>query len=111
MPSLQRELSEQSPTQDASLRQLAGEVMELLKKLVGVEDFTKVYAATQKIRAEKRETRKQQRAVKAVSDPEFAAKRKIKKNLAKQVTKKRRIDELRPSRKARKRNYQDVTAD
>ncbi|KAK3603374.1 hypothetical protein CHS0354_025985 [Potamilus streckersoni] len=111
MPSLQKELSEQSSTQDASLRQLAGEVMELLKKLVGVEDFTRVYAAAQKIRAEKRETRKQQRAVKAVSDPEFAAKRKIKKNLAKQATKKRRIDELRPSRKARKRKYEQVTAD
>lgn len=48
---------------DPTLRSLAGEVVELLKKTVGLEKFTEVYASTQKVRAERRDMRKQKKAI------------------------------------------------
>jgi len=43
----------------------------------------------------------------AVSNPEIAAKRKMKKNLSKIAAKKRKIEHLKPSKKTRKRKYQE----
>ena len=38
----------------------------------------------------------------AVANPELAAKRRLKKNLSKKEAKKRRIEELRPTKKSKK---------
>ncbi|KAH3726396.1 hypothetical protein DPMN_052258, partial [Dreissena polymorpha] len=107
VPPLQRELNDQAMMQDTSLRTLAGEVIDLLKKTVGVERFTTVYASTQKERADRRDKRKQHKAFQAVSNPEVAAKRKLKKNLAKIAAKKRKIHHLKPSKQAKKRKLQE----
>ncbi|XP_053397711.1 small subunit processome component 20 homolog [Mercenaria mercenaria] len=107
LPPLQRELNDQSMYQDASLRSLAQEVVDLLKKTVGVEKFTGSYASTQKVRAERKDERKRQRAVQAVANPELHAKRKLKKNLNKIEAKKRKIEHFKPSKKAKKRKYQE----
>ena len=48
---------------DESLKQLSQEVMALLKQTTGVEAFSAVYAAAQKARHEKKEKRKQKRAI------------------------------------------------
>ena len=45
----------------------------------------------------------------AVSDPEVAARKKIKKQLAKKEAKKRRMEERKPSKKAKKQKYQEFT--
>lgn len=45
----------------------------------------------------------------AVANPEIAAKRKLKKNLAKIEAKKRKVEHYKPSKKTRKRKYQDFT--
>ena len=45
----------------------------------------------------------------AVTDPEVAARKKIKKQLAKKEAKKRRLVELKPSKKAKKQRYQEFT--
>ncbi|KAK2159770.1 hypothetical protein NP493_1691g00022 [Ridgeia piscesae] len=66
--------------------------------IVGVETFTKTYATALRALTERRDIRKRQRATQAVADPELAARRKIKKNLAKKEAKKRRIEELRPTK-------------
>lgn len=104
---LQRETNDQSSYQDQNLRTLAIEVIEYLKKSAGLEKFTEVYSSTQKVRAERKDERQKNRAFQAVANPEFAAKRKIKKNLAKSVAKKRKVEQMKPSKKSRKRKYEE----
>lgn len=48
---------------DSTLKTLAQEVVEILKKIVGVEVFTKVYNEVQKSRAVRKGDRKRQRAL------------------------------------------------
>ncbi|WAR09427.1 UTP20-like protein [Mya arenaria] len=105
IPPLQREINDTSNIQDAALKSLANEVVELLKKTVGVETFTEVYANTQRVRAGRRDQRKSNKAIQAVANPEIAAKRKLKKNLAKIAAKKRKVEHLKPSKKTNKRKY------
>ncbi|KAL4233743.1 hypothetical protein ACF0H5_008423 [Mactra antiquata] len=112
LPPLQRELNDQSMYQDENLRTLAQEVVELLKKTVGVEKFTKVYSGTQKIRAERRDERKKQRAIQAVANPELAAKRKVRKNLGKIEAKKRKVEQHNViSKKAKKKRFEEFTVE
>ncbi len=47
---------------DAGLRQLAQEVLDVIKTTAGVATFTSYYAAVQKSLTEKKETRKKQKA-------------------------------------------------
>ena len=48
---------------DASLKSLAQEVLDLLKKVAGLEKFTEVYASTQKVRADRKGERKRKQAL------------------------------------------------
>ena len=54
---------DQAHISDASLKSLAQEVLDLLKKVAGVEKFTEVYAGTQKVRAERKGERKRKQAL------------------------------------------------
>ncbi|XP_061192168.1 small subunit processome component 20 homolog [Saccostrea echinata] len=107
MPALQRETNENNPNTDSSLKRLAQEVLDILKKILGVETYTQLFAKTHKEQFDRKETRKRKDAVEAVSNPQYAAKKKMKKNLAKREAKKRKIEEYRVSKKIKKRKIKD----
>ncbi|XP_039210035.1 small subunit processome component 20 homolog [Crotalus tigris] len=99
---LYRELSSTYAEQDPTLKNLSQEIIELLKKLVGLEDFSISFAFVQKQASQKRAKRKKQRALQAVANPEIAAKRKLKRHKNKTEAKKRKTEYLRPGYKAKK---------
>lgn len=111
IPPLQREIHDASGLADPAIKTLAQEVLDLLKKVLGVEQFTEVYANVQRKRMVIKETRKRQKAVEAVSNPEVAAKRKVKKNLAKRDAKKRKAEGFRVSKIVKKRKREDITVE
>ncbi|XP_067674264.1 small subunit processome component 20 homolog [Haliotis asinina] len=101
MPALHREMTTQANA-DSSLKTLAQEVMDLLKKLVGVEVFSQVYATVQQTRAEKRAGKKRRRAVEAVSKPEVAARRKIRKYEVRKESRKRKVQMMKTGKNPKK---------
>ncbi|XP_063423263.1 small subunit processome component 20 homolog isoform X1 [Mytilus trossulus] len=106
LPSIQRETVDSSPNTDPELKKLAIEVMDIIKQIVGIDKFTTVYAEVMKKRSIIKETRKRKQAVTAVTHPEVAARRKLKKNLGKREAKKRKIDEFRVSKKIKRKKLQ-----
>jgi len=94
-----RELELATTYIDSDLEKLAQEVLELIKSLVGRETFSRAYASLQQTTTEARETRKRKKALEAVADPAKSARKKLKKNLAKKETRKRKIDSIKPERK------------
>ncbi|KAM6984775.1 small subunit processome component 20 homolog [Aplochiton taeniatus] len=99
---LHRELDSTYAEQDPTLKNLAQELIELLKKQVGLERFSLAFSAVQKEAGMKRAARKRQRAMQAVANPDIAAKKKLKKNKNKIEAKKRKIEFLRPGYKAKR---------
>ncbi|XP_077356066.1 small subunit processome component 20 homolog [Festucalex cinctus] len=99
---LYRELQSTYAEQDPTLKNLAQELIELMKKQMGLETFSLAFAAVQKQFAARRAARKRQRAMQAVTNPDIAAKKKLKKHLNKTEAKKRKIEFLRPDYKAKK---------
>lgn len=99
---LYRELDSTYAEQDPTLKNLAQELIELLKKQVGLEKFSLAFSAVQKEAGMKRAARKRHRAMQAVAKPDIAAKKKLKKNLNKIEAKKRKIECLRPGYKAKR---------
>ncbi|KAG7320342.1 hypothetical protein KOW79_016195 [Hemibagrus wyckioides] len=97
-----RELDSTYADQDPTLKNLAQELIELLKKLVGLEKFSLAFAAVQKGALQKRASRKKTKALQAVANPDIAARKKIKKHQKKTEAKKRKIEFLRPAHKAKK---------
>ncbi|XP_033113828.1 small subunit processome component 20 homolog isoform X2 [Anneissia japonica] len=102
MKPMMREVSDKMSHSDSELRILCQEVLEMLKTMVGIESFTKVYASVQKDLNAIREGRKKKRALEAVANPETAAKRRMKKQLNKKESKKRKLSSLRPTYQAKK---------
>ncbi|KAI3366882.1 hypothetical protein L3Q82_009528 [Scortum barcoo] len=99
---LYRELDSTYADQDPTLKNLAQELIELLKKQVGLEKFSLAFSAVQKEFSQKRAARKRHRAMQAVANPDIAAKKKLKKHKNKIEAKKRKIEFLRPGYKAKK---------
>ncbi|XP_076008545.1 small subunit processome component 20 homolog [Genypterus blacodes] len=99
---LYRELDSTYADQNPTLKNLAQELIELLKKHVGLEKFSLAYSAVQKEFSLRRAARKRHRAMQAVANPDIAAKRKLKKHKNKIEAKKRKIEFLRPGYKAKK---------
>ncbi|KAI4884861.1 hypothetical protein NFI96_031248 [Prochilodus magdalenae] len=126
---LYRELDSTYADQDPTLKNLAQELIELLKKLVGLEKFSLAFAAVQKEATQRRALRKKHKALQAsicqrkyfnhskysiyrieeltmpwaaVAKPDIAARKKIKKQQKKTEAKKRKIEFLRPGHKAKK---------
>ncbi|KAM3588219.1 uncharacterized protein V6R79_024222 [Siganus canaliculatus] len=97
-----RELDSTYAEQDPTLKNLAQELIELLKKQVGLEKFSLAFSAVQKEFSQRRAARKRHRAMQAVANPDIAAKKKLKKHKNKIEAKKRKIEFLRPGYKAKK---------
>lgn len=119
-------------TSDPTLKNLAQELIELLKKLVGLEKFSLAFAAVQKESSQRRASRKKHKALQvsfsgkqclnvncvvivvlswlpfvpfvsqAVANPDIAARKKIKKHQKKTEAKKRKTEFLRPGHKAKR---------
>ncbi|XP_072235229.1 small subunit processome component 20 homolog [Leuresthes tenuis] len=99
---LYRELDSTYADQDPTLKNLAQELIELLKRQVGLERFSLAFSAVQKEFSQRRAARKRHRAMQAVANPDIAAKKKLKKHKNKIEAKKRKIEFLRPGYKAKK---------
>ncbi|KFP79677.1 Small subunit processome component 20, partial [Acanthisitta chloris] len=100
---LYRELNSNYAEQDPTLKNLSQEIIELLKKLVGLEMFSLAFSAVQKQASQKRAMRKKQRALQTVANPDIAARKKLKRHRNKAETRKRKIESLRPMYKAKRR--------
>uniref|UniRef100_W5LP94 UTP20 small subunit processome component n=1 Tax=Astyanax mexicanus TaxID=7994 RepID=W5LP94_ASTMX len=103
-----RELDSTYADQDPTLKNLAQELIELLKKVVGLENFSLAFAAVQKEATQRRASRKKHRALQAVSNPDVAARKKIKKHQKKDVAKKRKIAVLQPGHKPKKHKSSSI---
>ncbi|MBN3303699.1 UTP20 protein, partial [Amia calva] len=99
---LYRELDSTYAEHDPTLKKLSQEIIELLKKLVGLESFSLAFATVQKQATQRRAIRKRHKAMQAVANPAVAAKKKLKKHKNKVEAKKRKIEFLRPGYKAKK---------
>lgn len=71
--------------------------MELEEK-VGASPFLEAYSKTQRAASDKRHTRKRERAVEAVVEPEEAAKRKLARNREKTHQRKRKMENFKKGR-------------
>ncbi|NWI03474.1 UTP20 protein, partial [Tichodroma muraria] len=80
---LYRELNSNYAEQDPTLKNLSQEIIELLKKLVGLEAFSLAFSST-------------------VANLDIAARRKLKRHKNKAETRKRKIESLRPMYKAKR---------
>ncbi|XP_028278623.1 small subunit processome component 20 homolog [Parambassis ranga] len=99
---LYRELDSTYADQDPTLKNLAQELIDLLKRQVGLERFSLAFSAVQREFSQRRAARKRHRAMQAVANPDIAAKKKLKKHKNKIEAKKRKIEFLRPGYKAKK---------
>ncbi|XP_059834550.1 small subunit processome component 20 homolog [Hypanus sabinus] len=99
---LYRELNSTYAEQDPTLRNLSQEIIEMLKRLVGLEIFSMNFAAVQRHSSQKRAQRKRQRAMQTVANPDIAARKKLKRHKNKIQARKRKIELLRPNYKAKK---------
>ncbi|XP_069847264.1 small subunit processome component 20 homolog [Dipodomys merriami] len=99
---LYRELNSTYSDQDPMLKNLSQEIIELLKKLVGLESFSLAFASVQKQANQKKALRKKRKALEFVTNPDIAAKKKLKKHKNKSEAKKRKIEFLRPGYKAKR---------
>ncbi|XP_075407217.1 small subunit processome component 20 homolog [Tenrec ecaudatus] len=97
-----RELNSTYSEQDPLLKNLSQEIIELLKQLVGLESFSLAFASVQKQANQKRALRKKRKALEFVTNPDIAAKKKLKKHKNKGEAKKRKIEFLRPGYKAKR---------
>lgn len=93
---------------NAPLRQLAKEVANHLKKIIGIEEYTKTLQRLQQNLTVKRAERKRSRSQLAVTDPETYAKKKIKRHEKKKVAKKRKLEELRGKKSFKRRKAFDL---
>ncbi|XP_059468867.1 small subunit processome component 20 homolog [Neocloeon triangulifer] len=103
--------NENNPHAPHGLRKLAKEVANIIKGQIGVEAFA---LATSKLNAkfsEHKATRKRKIAQQAITDPELAAKRRIKKQAMKKVLKKKKINSLRGRVRKDHRLHQDEEMD
>nr|CAD7441853.1 unnamed protein product [Timema bartmani] len=93
MTSLVREMMVVEPSGD-ELRRLAKDVGDVMRRRVGTEEYTRQLARLQAQLEARRTGRKSKRAQEVITDPERAAKRKIKKHLKKKDFKKKKFDVL-----------------
>lgn len=88
---------------NATLRQLAKQVANLLKKRVGMEDYSNLLSKLQQVLSVKRAERKRERNQLAVTNPEVYAQKKIKMHEKKKEAKKRKIQQMKGTGKKIKR--------
>ncbi|KAK0145461.1 Small subunit processome component 20 [Merluccius polli] len=105
---LYRELDSTYAEQDPTLKNLSQELIELLKKQVGLKRFSMAFSGVQKEFTQRRAARKRHRALQAVANPDIAARKKLKKHKNKIQAKKRKIEFMRPGYKAKKPRSQTL---
>ncbi|PAV92030.1 hypothetical protein WR25_22695 [Diploscapter pachys] len=110
MPLLVREINRKSEANADELCTMAGEVAEVIRKKIGEEEYTKKLAETQRNMNTKAAERKRKNKELAVVAPEAAAEAKRKKNKKKFELKKRKIDESKPYRVAKRRRIEKFHA-
>nr|CAI5867716.1 unnamed protein product [Callosobruchus analis] len=96
---------------NAPLRQLAKEVTNMLKKKIGIEEYTGLLSKLQQNLSIKRAERKRARTQLAVTDPEVYAKKKIKRQEKKKESKKRKMAEMKGKKAFKKRKVVDIELD
>ncbi|CAH2002387.1 unnamed protein product [Acanthoscelides obtectus] len=96
---------------NAPLRQLAKEVTNMLKKKIGMEEYTQVLSKLQQNLSVKRAERKRARTQLAVTDPEIFAKKKLKRQERKKESKKRKMAEMKGKKLFKKRKVLDMELD
>ncbi|KAJ9589485.1 hypothetical protein L9F63_017302 [Diploptera punctata] len=87
----------------SELFQLAKQVSDVIKKKLGMEAYTRHLSQLQNNLAARRADRKKRKAIEVMTEPEKAAKRKIKKNLKKRESKKKRIENIKGKKFKKKR--------
>ena len=96
--------TDESDASSETVKDLAVQVQDMLKKLVGASDFFAAYEAARSKIAKTRLARRRDRKSEVIKNPVRAAERKIKKNLKKREHRKRKIikhreDEGRPTKR------------
>lgn len=66
-------------------------MLDLIKQIVGTEEFSLIYSKSSKTRLDNKEARKRKLAQAAIVDPQTAAMKKIRKMQRKKEAKKRKI--------------------
>lgn len=104
---------EMATTEDSivELRRLAKEVGGIIRKKIGSEEYITLVSKLQVQLNVKRAERKRERMQLAITDPEAAAKKKIKLNEKKKVAKKRKIEGFKGKRPMKKRRKVDDMMD
>ncbi|KAL6428059.1 hypothetical protein ACFW04_008441 [Cataglyphis niger] len=88
---------------NTELRRLAKEVVAMIKKSIGNEEYIKLLNRVQQKLDIKRAERKKVRAQQFVVDPDLAAKRKLARQQKKKESKKRKIDNIKENKIVKKR--------
>nr|CAI5867718.1 unnamed protein product [Callosobruchus analis] len=96
---------------NAPLRQVAKEVTNMLKKKIGIEEYTDLLSKLQQNLSIKRTERKRARTQLAITDPELYAKKKIKRQEKKKESKKRKMAEMKGKKTFKKRKVVDIELD
>ncbi|ETN75419.1 hypothetical protein NECAME_03801 [Necator americanus] len=98
LPLLVREMNRKSSKDTEELYSISVEVGEVFKKKLGEQIYAAKLAECQKVAILKTEERKRKAKELALTNPEEAALLKRKKNAKKAVSRKRKIDALKPYR-------------
>lgn len=94
LPSLVAPVHREIKLTDGPAEELAGEVMDFLRKQLGTEVLSQAVVTAEKYRSEKRRKRKRESALAAIADPASHAKKKVKSNLAKRDKRKEKYKKL-----------------
>ncbi|TMS35860.1 hypothetical protein L596_003161 [Steinernema carpocapsae] len=97
-----RELNGKSDKYAEELKQLAAEVCDILKGVIGEKRYNDLLVDAQRDLTKRAGERKRQRKELAVLDPELAAQEKLRKHRARVVAQKRKIEEYKPYRKQKR---------
>jgi hypothetical protein len=77
-----------------SLKLLAGEVLSILQRESDPNTYVNVYQSIREHVVDKRRERREKKIMQSVIDPQASSRAKIKKNLAKQKQRKRKVQEF-----------------
>uniref|UniRef100_A0A914Z7Q9 Small subunit processome component 20 homolog n=1 Tax=Panagrolaimus superbus TaxID=310955 RepID=A0A914Z7Q9_9BILA len=108
LPSLHREMLGKSSADREDLQNLASEVGEILKKQIGAKEYASILIECSKKANEKTAKRKEEAATLAVTDPRAAAQAKRRKHEKKAENRKRKLDQLKPYRIAKRKARTDI---
>eukprot|EP01135_Chromosphaera_perkinsii_P004611 Nk52_evm4s292 gene=Nk52_evmTU4s292 len=89
-----RLLNQSEETCDEELRTFASQLSSMMEQLIGTSEYFSLYNKCRQSVDALRANRKKQRVIQGVIDPAAAARRKVKQNLLKKESRKRKINDL-----------------